>query len=149
MRRVHSRDRGLGLLVAVIVLGFALGIVGVTVCIVGDLVTRTSRRAQQVRSRAAAEAGIEVGLLRLLRAADAAVAADIKLGGAECKVRSSKGAEVLVLDSTGRVPSGGGSSICRIRVSLARLSNGALRIISRVESYEHMAKDSPVVTTAN
>ncbi len=133
--RTHGRNRGFGMLTAVVTLGFALILLAALTVQMAGLTDRAARFSRGVRSRALAEAGIEAGLndLSLDRARE--VKRTISLAGGACTVRTvrAEGSGVHLV-SEGRLSVAGGAVITTIDVRLDAGSAGVMHIGSRSES---------------
>ncbi len=133
-----ARERGFGLLTALLVLAAAVMLLGVLTAQLASLTDESARYARGVRARALAEAGVEAALARLSRDPGAAIAAEYTLDGGTFKVADEPLNGKRVVHSTGELKLAGGVMTCRIEVTVAPRSptDTSLGIVSRTERTE-------------
>ena len=145
--RQASRNRGFGLLVALVTLGVAAALLATVTVQMAGLIDRSSRFAREVRARALAEAGVEAALA--LKQAPQSL--DFPLDGGRCRVKfvrdsmafASGGAESYTIASEGSLPSAGGWTRYRIIVHVIVDASKTLHIEGRTESVEHVRVSVP------
>ncbi|HUU42535.1 MAG TPA: hypothetical protein VMX57_02085 [Planctomycetota bacterium] len=142
MNRPRRTQRGVGLVVTVFCIVFAVSVLGALTMRVTDLTLATCRAVLSVRARALADAGVEAALVKVRAGAPRAVEPfEIVLPDGVCSVRVTgdpvrKG--VFRVVSEGRLAQADAAAVCRVTVEV--VADGPdddedPRILSRSEDH--------------
>jgi len=147
MRESRRRRKGFALLAVIVFCGVLGVLLGVLTAHLAGLTRRTSHYAWSVRSRALAEAGIEVFFARTSapqkRVPDRL---DIQLDGGSCTVTTRPLAgnpDRLNVTSEGQLPLAGGHMTTRVRLVVETGPDGRPRRILSREEQTHFVPAKP------